>query len=168
MSCFYGALRSEPEFWNSLADSKIWTWWLPGRTVVTLRYRFRCLQKRLQTQKSKAFENQATSVDTPKWTRRIWPFNCPSLRPSASVPSASGLEQLFSTYPTLISLSNNLHYSDLTNLSMASKRMRNALLPPHGHKDRIRILRRECGCEKDTDMRCYGCDIQICMVRLPI
>lgn len=158
-------MNSEPEFWNTVLNSRLWTWYIPRHIIVSARYRYRCLRKRIQARNAKPFGKKAIRADTTKWARLLWPSNVMTIDSETSSPKINGLEVLLFTYPTMVSLSNNLHYSDLLNLSMASKRIRNVLLPPSDLSNRYQILHKECACEKDRDKKCCSCNVKICNVR---
>ncbi|KAI9767063.1 MAG: hypothetical protein M1839_004637, partial [Geoglossum umbratile] len=63
-------------------------------------------------------------------------------------------------YDILVLIAQDLHFGDLTNLSLASKNVRQAIFPAPEFAARSECLRRySCAGEKG---RCWACDIQIC------
>ena len=71
---------------------------------------------------------------------------------------------LLSNYDLLMMVIRNVHFVDVINLSLASKSLREALLPGAGLAARSEALRTYT-CEDGTKSRCWICDIQICRVR---
>lgn len=78
--------------------------------------------------------------------------------------SGAGLATLL-CYDILILLAHNVHYVDLVNLSLVSKRLRQAVFPLHGGERRLddRALRLY-SCQGSEKSQCWTCGIQICHV----
>jgi hypothetical protein len=86
-----------------------------------------------------------------------------------SPSNGPALLELLESYPTLLSLVNNLHYSDLLNLSMVSKRIRNVILPASDSGSRFKFISRACACQKrwssyPTSRGCFNCNVMLCNV----
>jgi hypothetical protein len=85
---------------------------------------------------------------------------------TATLSPGTHLQQfgLLSNYDLLMMVIRSVHFVDVINLSLASKSLREALLPGAGLAARSEALRNYT-CEDGTKSRCWICDIQICRVR---
>jgi hypothetical protein len=70
----------------------------------------------------------------------------------------------FLCHDILMLIAEQAHYIDLINLSMTSRSLRQAILPPSeigARSERLRIH----ACENGTKSQCWVCNIQICEVQ---
>jgi hypothetical protein len=75
---------------------------------------------------------------------------------------AAGLADLLK-YDILVLIAKQVHYVDLINLSLVSRKVRQAVFPPSeigARSERLRIYT----CENGTKSQCWVCNIQICNV----
>jgi hypothetical protein len=75
----------------------------------------------------------------------------------------SPLSDFLGTYDMLITVSEEMHYSDIMNLSRVSKSVREAVLPAHDLTRRMEIFRRYT-CTDGLKTDCWVCDKPICTV----
>jgi hypothetical protein len=75
----------------------------------------------------------------------------------------SPLSDFLGTYDMLITVSEEMHYSDIMNLSRVSKSVREAVLPAHDLTRRLEIFRRYT-CTDGLKTDCWVCDKSICTV----
>jgi hypothetical protein len=79
---------------------------------------------------------------------------------------ASPLSDFLGVYDMLLTIAEDLHYSDILSLSCVSKSVREAVLPASDFDRRTELFQRyTC---LDTKSPCWMCDTQICTVSLSI
>jgi hypothetical protein len=76
----------------------------------------------------------------------------------------SPLSKFLGVYDMLIFVTEELHYTDILNLSRVSKSIREVVLPTHDFDRRIEIFKRY-SCSDALKTVCWICDTQICTVR---
>jgi hypothetical protein len=76
---------------------------------------------------------------------------------------ASPLSDFLGIYDMLLAVTEQMHYSDIMNLSRVSKSMREAVLPANDIDRRVDVFKRY-SCLADGKTYCYTCDKQICTV----
>jgi hypothetical protein len=76
---------------------------------------------------------------------------------------ASPLSDFLGIYDMLLAVTEQIHYSDIMNLSRVSKSMREAVLPANDIDRRVDVFKRY-SCLADGKTYCYTCDKQICTV----
>ncbi|KAF2031147.1 hypothetical protein EK21DRAFT_63917 [Setomelanomma holmii] len=76
----------------------------------------------------------------------------------------SPLSNFLNVYDMLMVITEELHYSDVMNLSRVSKSVREAVLPAHDIDRRLQTFRRYT-CPGGHKSYCWLCDTQICTVR---
>jgi hypothetical protein len=75
----------------------------------------------------------------------------------------SPLSNFLGIYDMLIAVTEEMHYSDIMNLSRVSKSVREAVLPANDIDRRIEIFERYT-CLRDQKRGCWACDKQTCIV----
>jgi hypothetical protein len=79
-------------------------------------------------------------------------------------PERSGCEtqliNLLNNYPVFASIASELHFSDLNNLSLASKSLREAIFPSDNLVGAVKLARKNC-CN-GSRLDCWCCGMQIC------
>ena len=76
------------------------------------------------------------------------------------------LSSFLGIYDILMLVVEDLHYTDIVNLSLASKSVREAVLPADDYDRRIQHFRMYT-CDSSTKMQCWVCNNQLCDVCSP-
>ncbi|ORY19569.1 hypothetical protein BCR34DRAFT_134628 [Clohesyomyces aquaticus] len=77
----------------------------------------------------------------------------------------TGLAEFLGIYDVLMLVVEDLHYADIVNLSLASKSVREAVLPAADYDRRIKHFRMYA-CEPETKSQCWVCANTICQLCL--
>lgn len=84
-----------------------------------------------------------------------------SRRYQSAEGTKSPLSEFLGIYDILILVAENLHYTDLMNLSRVSKSIKEKVLPAHDHNRRLNVYRIYT-CPNGQKMPCWSCPNQIC------
>jgi hypothetical protein len=75
----------------------------------------------------------------------------------------SPLSDFLGIYDMLFAVAEEMHYSDIMNLSRVSKSVREAVLPTNDINRRVNVFK-QYTCQSGLKKNCYICDKQICTV----
>lgn len=117
------------------------------------RSRYASIQRRILHANERQPRSQLSDLETAR-SIPMTPIQCgPGAKPE-------GLLRILSLYPTMAEVTESLHQTDLLNLTLTSKSVRNCVFAGVG-SDINSLKERTCFDQKSS---CRGCGIQICPV----